>query len=58
MKKCLIMFTLLLMTLVLAALTERKQKLEIIDDIAISEKLGEDIAFEQTRKDQNGQTIE
>ena len=56
MKKCLIMFTLLVMTLVLAALTERRQKLVIIDDIAIGEELSEDIAFEQTRQDRNGKT--
>ena len=44
------------MTLVLAALTERRQKLVIIDDIAIGEELSEDIAFEQTRQDRNGKT--
>lgn len=56
MKKCLIMFTLFLITLVLAALTERRHKLVINDNIAIGEKLSEDIAFEQTRKDQNVET--
>lgn len=56
MKKCLIMFTLLVMTLVIAVLTERKQKPLNIDDIAIGEDLSEDIAFEQTRQDRNGKT--
>lgn len=56
MKKCLIMFTLFLITLALAAVAERRHKLVIIDDIAIGEKLSEDIAFEQTQKGQNGKT--
>ena len=56
MKKCLIMFTLLVITLVLAALTERRHKLVIIDDIVLGEKPNEDIAFEQTRDNQNEKT--
>lgn len=56
MKKCLIMFTLLVITLVLAALTERRHKLVIIDDIVLGEKPSEDIAFEQTRENHNGKT--
>jgi len=50
------MFTLLVITLVLAALTERRHKLVIIDDIVLGEKPNEDIAFEQTRDNQNEKT--
>lgn len=52
MKKCMIMFALLVMTLILAILTERKQELSIVDDLAMEEKLEKDISFEHPRPNQ------
>ena len=47
MKKCLIMFMLLMLTLIVAAVTQKRQEIRVVDDIAMGEEISEDIAFEQ-----------
>ena len=50
MRKCLIMLTLLVVTLLIAALTERKHETRMVDGFAINGHVAEDIAFEQARQ--------
>ena len=46
------MFGLFLLTLFVAILTERRQEIVANDKLAMGEKIGLDIALEQTRLDQ------
>jgi len=50
MKKCLIMFTLSLLTLIVAVITEKGREVEakVVDDIAMRQEIKDDIAFERT----------